>query len=248
MRKDYWSTTFREITRMLKWGFSLEFPLMKRYLPFLFPIVIFLSVSLACQSLPVASTSSAGSQTPSPKVLYQDDFKNPSSGWSNYTDANGENGYKDGSYHILINKPDMFSWSVPGVNLTDVAIDVDIQKKAGPNENEFGVICRYKDENNFYFLTVSSDGYYGVSKLLDGKRNLIGMDQLQQKDGVIHPETSNHIRAECSGNTLKLSANGQLLANVTDTSFTEGDVGLIAISNETTGLDIYYDHFLVTQP
>ncbi len=215
---------------------------------FLVLIGLFLLVSLACQaaSLPLSSGSS---QTPAPKVLFQDDFSKPSSGWSVYKDADGENGYIDGSYHILINKPDMYSWSTPGVDLTDVVIDVDIQKKAGPDENEFGVVCRYKDDKNFYFLTVSSDGYYGVTKLVDGKMALIGMDQLQFKDAVIHPgETSNHVRVECTGDRLTLTANGQLLADVKDSTFTGGDVGVIAMANETVGLDIYFDNFSVTRP
>ena len=223
---------------------------MKKYQSFMAAVATFILISLACQAASLPSVSDpSGNQTPAIKVLFQDDFSKTSSGWSTYSDADGENGYKNGSYHILINKPDMYAWSVPGINLTDVAIEVDIQKKEGPEENEYGVICRYQDENNFYFLTVSSDKYFGVSKLVDGNMELIGMDQLQYKEAAIHGgANSNHLRVECVGDRLTLSANGQLLADVRDSSFQSGDVGLIAMTSETAPLDIYYDNFSVTRP
>jgi hypothetical protein len=67
----------------------------------------------------------------------------------------------------------------------DVRIEVDAVKMAGPDLNDIGVICRYKDPSNFYFFSVSSDGYYGVSKVINGQEQWIGMEYPQQDKDTI---------------------------------------------------------------
>ena len=35
-------------------------------------------------------------------------------------------------------------------------------QERGPDDNDFGIICRYIDDNQFYYAIISSDGYYGI--------------------------------------------------------------------------------------
>jgi hypothetical protein len=56
------------------------------------------------------------------------------------------------------------------------------------------------------------------------------------------------IQAACVGNSLGLAADGVLLAEVQDNTFSEGDVGLIAGTWDTVGLVIAYDNFVVHGP
>jgi len=139
-------------------------------------------------------------------------------------------------------------WSNPGVSLTNVKIDVDATKIGGPEENEFGVICRYVDENNFYFFTATSDGYFSVNKYIGGTYELIGMEEFGTTDAVNAGNVLNHLTVECNGNTLRFSVNGRQLFEGQDDTFTVGDVGLIAGTAETAGTDILFDNFVVTEP
>ena len=126
---------------------------------------------------------------------------------------------------------------------------MDATKIGGPDENDLGVICRYKDDSNFYFITISSDGYYGVNKFLDGEQSLVGMDALQFNDTIVKTgSATNHIQVKCIGSNLTLSANGQVLADVIDTDFAAGDVGLIVGTYDTAGADILFDNFVVAKP
>ena len=118
----------------------------------------------------------------------------------------------------------------------------------GPEDNNFGLICRYTGEGNFYFFIVSSDGYFGIGKYLDGDQILIGSDLMQRTDLVLPGEQTNHLRAECIGETLRLFINGTLQYEVSDPDHTHGDVGLIAGTFEEPGTDILFDHFAVLQP
>lgn len=226
---------------------------MKATKRFVVILMVLSLTALACQlsnltARQVVPTSVQVSTT-APKALFSDDFSDPSSGWDRVVDDEGINDYTDGGYRIFVNKPNWYFWSNPNLQFTDVVIDVDARKLAGPDENDFGVICRYKNEQNFYFFTVGNDGFYGVSKVINGEESLIGMDRMQFNDTAIKlGSDSNHLTAECVGNRLTLTVNGTVLADVTDSDLTSGDVGLIAGSYDAPGVDILFDNFVVTRP
>ena len=192
--------------------------------------------------LPTATALPAGA------VLYEDDFEDASSGWVSQRDADGITDYDQGGYRIKVDIAEWFFWVEAGRTFTDVQIDVDATKLGGPDSNELGVICRYKDTHNFYFFTITSDGYYGVTRLADEEYILIGMDELKYSDAILQGDATNHLQAICKGDNLQLYVNGSLLADVRDATLTSGDVGLIAGTTETPGVDILFDNFVVTRP
>ncbi len=192
-----------------------------------------------------------GNSSPSPQdenLLFQDDFSNPSSGWDQFNQPEGITDYADGIYRIYVNAAQVDYWANPGLNFTDVVVSVDATKIAGPEDNDFGVICRYKDEKNFYFFLASSDGLYGIGRMFEGLQELLGEEQLLPTDAIKQGNSSNTLEAACVGSQLTLTINGKTVGSVEDTSFTAGDVGLIAGTYETLGTDIHFDNFKVRKP
>lgn len=214
-----------------------------KYRGFLILFVWSLSV-LACSFLssPTPETSAG------PKVLFQDDFSSKGNDWLQLRDSDGITDFDQGGYRIMVDKTEWIFWSNPGINLDNLKIDVDATKIGGPEENEFGVICRYVDENNFYFFTITSDGYYSMNKVVNGEYEFIGMTDFDTTDAVQSGNSLNHLTVECNGSNLKFWVNSTLLADVQDTAYTTGDVGLIAGTASTTGTDILFDNFVVTEP
>ena len=218
------------------------------------PLVLFIGLlalaALACSATSSDGGSTSNGATPAPAVLFKDDFSDSGSGWSVYSDAEGVNEYTDGGYRILVNKSLWYFWSNPERNFTDVIIEVDGKKIGGPEANDYGIICRYKDEGNFYFFTVGSDGYYAVRKFLEGgEEAFVGMDEMQFNDSVLKGgDAVNRIKATCKGTSLTLEVNGTVLADVVDSDLASGDVGLIAGSYDEAGVDILFDNFVVTKP
>lgn len=212
--------------------------------------MLFAGLGLACQAASALQNPSETQPSVSTAViLFQDDFSDPGSGWDDYEDSEGITGYRDGGYRILINKTNWYYWATPGKTYSDVIIDVDAAKIGGPDNNEFGVICRYVDSDNFYILSISSDGYYGVSKFYEGELYPIGMEKMLFNDKVIRlGSADNHIKASCIGESLTLEVNGQVLADVKDSDLSSGDVGLIASTFEEPGTDILFDNFVVSRP
>jgi hypothetical protein len=187
-------------------------------------------------------------QTPSAnQILFKDDFSNVPSTWGTWERDGGVITYEQGGLRILVNKPNFDFWSVAGKQFQDITIDVDVTRLAGPEDNDFGVICRYLDGRNFYMFLVSSDGYYGIAKVKNDQRSLIGIEQLKYTDRIQSGQTAHQLRATCVGSTLALTVDGELLLTAQDTDFTSGDVGVLAGAYSTPGVDILFDNFEVRQ-
>ena len=141
------------------------------------------------------------------------------------------------------------AWANPGKeSFTDVHIEVDATKNGGPDDNDFGIICRYTDVDQFYYGVISSDGYYGIMKMTSDGGALIGEDNLLQSDKIAQDTATNKIRFDCVGTTLTLYVNGSQLDQQTDSDYTAGNVGLIAGTFDTSGTDILFDNFFIYKP
>jgi len=221
---------------------------MMRLRIFLLPFAL-ASMILACQTVnSFVGENKVESQDKAGRLLFQDDFSDPESGWDSLQNEDGITDYQNGQYRILVDTTNTDVWANPGLNFTDTTIEVDATKAGGDDNNDFGVVCRYKDGDNFYFFVISSDGYYGIGKVKDGQQVLVGMESMPPTDAVKQGNATNHIRADCDGSALRLVVNGQLLAETTDPDLTSGDAGLLAGSFENPGTDILFDNFVVREP
>jgi hypothetical protein len=214
----------------------------------LFLVPLFL-LTLACSAL---SGPELSAETAAPgrgaAVLFSDDFSDPDSGWDRVQTEEGVTDYDNGEYRIFVDQTQHDYWANPGLSFTDVSVEADATKVDGPDDNDFGLICRYQDTENFYAFLISSDGYYSILKYSGGSSESLGADGMLSTDAVSQGDTTNHLRADCVGDSLSLYANGQLLHSVTDSTFTSGDVGLIAGTFDEPGADIAFDNFVVLQP
>jgi hypothetical protein len=195
-------------------------------------------------SLPSGHT---GSHLPA-DVLFQDNFSDNASGWSQVNSDVGSVGYVDGVYRIQINLPTHEIWSNPGLDFTDTMISVEATKVDGSDDNFFGILCRFQDSDNYYFFVISSDGFYGIGRRLDGVQELIGLDSMQFSKEIKQGAVSNMLRADCVGDKLGFYVNDNLLMERSDTSFISGDVGLIVGTFEAAGTEIQFDHLTVRSP
>lgn len=194
-------------------------------------------------------TGAVGGQNQLPdNVFFQDDFSNTFSGWGVYNQEGAVVEYHNGGLRILVEETQYDFWSVAGKDYADVQLEADAAKLGGPDDNDFGLICRYQNKDNFYMLVVSSDGYYGIAKMKDGQYSMIGPEQLQYSPAIAQGQAANHLQANCVGSVLTLSVNGQELIEALDTDFTSGDVGLLAGAYDTPGVDILFDNFMVKKP
>jgi hypothetical protein len=204
---------------------------------------------LALSALACGFDFNTGGADEDSNVLFQDDFSSTSSGWDRSTFEAGSTDYENGSYRITVLEESYSVWANPGREYDDVHVEVDATKSGGPDDNEFGIICRYQNAENFYVGVLTSDGYYGFWKRVSGAElELIGMELLGTSEEINLGDASNHLRLDCIGDTLSLYANGTLVGEVQDSTLTSGDVGLYAGTFEQAGADILFDNFVVYRP
>lgn len=209
-------------------------------------LLILMALSLACATSPATALPSQAA-VPSGSVLFQDDFSRQTTGWDRMLVSEGIMDYDAGGYRILVNALQTNFWATPRRSFSNVRIEVDTGKLAGPDENRIGVICRFH-QNNYYFFIISSDGFYGIGLFKDGQAVLLGQSEMQSSSNINKGLAVNHLRADCAGNMLTFYVNGFQIAQAQDSTLASGDVGMLAGTFETPGVDVVFDNFVVLQP
>jgi hypothetical protein len=182
---------------------------------------------------------------------FRDGFEDPRSGWGTDQRREFDRGYTGEEYFVDLHAPNWFAWAKPGASFDDVVVEVDAYLASGPSDSHFGVLCRYVDESNFYYLAISPDGYYAIFRRLAG-----GRPDVLTGDGsgmVFSPAVRtggqvNRIKAVCQGDELSLSVNGEPLDTVTDDAHLGGDVGLAAGTGFEGNARFHFDEFSALKP
>jgi hypothetical protein len=196
----------------------------------------------ACVRLPLPVIADSN------QVLFRDDFSTNEVGWSLSQNDAGGTTLEDGFLRAYVTSPNTDEWTTPGLLFYDVRIDVDAVKVYGSDNNYFGAICRDQGNGNYYSFLVSSDGYYGISKVKNGEHTLLSGTQMSRNDDIKQGTAGNHLSIICQGDKLTLAVNGILIQTVTDADYSSGDVGLIVGSASDPEVDIRFDNFIVTEP
>jgi S1-C subfamily serine protease len=164
-------------------------------------------------------------------------------------EVDGESGWADyvnGAYHINVIPDNYFIWANPGLWFSDVVIGVDIGPVVTTGAGDFGILCRYQDEGNFYGLEITEDGYFSIWKYENSEYT--NLSEWEYSDWIPIDGSVVALSAACLGNTLALAVDGYVILEIQDSSFTEGDIGLIAGTWDEGGLTMGYDNLVVLSP
>jgi hypothetical protein len=173
---------------------------------------------------------------------YFDDFSDKGTHWPQSEDDSGLTNYEKGEYRIRVDKPSMYLWGLAGKEYSNVRIEVQIDTKFAVEGGEAGIICRYQNPNSFYFFVIRPDGYYSAHKMDDGKNQIMYFE----KDGAINiGESENIMKIECVEDKLRMYVNEELILEIQEGEYKRGDVGLIAGTNNTSGMDVSFDNLWV---
>ena len=195
------------------------------------------------------ATPAASPMTLPDSYVLADDFTRPNPAWARFdTEASavyalaGELYLEDRGTGTAVYTP------LVGQTYTDVDIHVSLRHVQGSVNNWMGVLCRQQDEDNYYLLAISADGYYLVLKVIDGEQ--IPLAGPQYSDSIRPGKAENQLSARCQGQGLFLWVNGERLAYEMDDSFREaGHVGILADAvqpGETTVIAV--DNFVLSLP
>ncbi|MFC2058095.1 trypsin-like peptidase domain-containing protein [Chloroflexota bacterium] len=196
---------------------------------------------------PTPPQSPTSTPIPPTGVLFSDDFSDASSGWATYSDEEGSALYENGWLHLThyaIN-PDP-TLSLTDQVFTDFVLEVETKLVSGTDDNWHTIFLRAPDMYNFYAFLISADGYCRIAKAVNDEATFLTdtvfSSHISQGQGV-----TNVIRIECVGSNLRLSVNGHLLLEATDSSLTSGNVVLGASALSGTFTEIAFDNIVITE-
>jgi hypothetical protein len=212
----------------------------KSHLCFFAFLVILLS---ACQSSLISDLAARPGER-----LFWEDFSNASGNWPQISGPTGDIGIANGTYQIQVLSAQLVILASPVHPFRDVQVEADAARLAGPLQNLLGLACRSNDSNNFYFFAISSDGYYALGKIKNGKVSLLGQEMMAYNAAIIQGDGLNRLRLDCIDGTLTGYVNSQVVATSEDADFTSGEVGLVAGAYDIPGVHVVFDNFVVFKP
>ncbi len=185
-------------------------------------------------------------------TLLIDEFDNSKEcGWLLFNGRGITEEITEDSLRISNSLPGEFAWANADRSFDDLIINVQARQVSGPDDNAYGVICRYQNEENFYVFLISGDGHYAIGKYQSGSpqvQYLTGEGQYVFSEAINQGAAQNDIRASCIGNELSLAVNGIPLETATDPTFVTGDIGLGASSFRPGSAVIEFDSIRVIAP
>lgn len=175
--------------------------------------------------------------------LYSDDFSNPASGWPAEDTDDILYEYNNGEYRILVRPDQWGAIAHPGFQSSDYVVSVNLRNPNGVY-GSYGIAFGLAgDFSTFYTLEIYPDGWYGIYRW--DPNDIVTLSEAYSP-AIYQGSATNSIKVERNGASIKAYANGQLLASVTDGTYTGSRyIGLAVFSYDQPNVDIRFDNFTV---
>jgi hypothetical protein len=226
---------------------------MNRKTKIILAIAVLALAALACNAVtggggggdPTGPTS-----TPSPAVIFSDDFSNTQ--WGTGTDADSSVEYANNALQMIVFTKNYFVWSTPNdQTYQNTHMEVTVTNNGTDSTTAFGLMCHQQATNgNFYYVAMTPAGEYAIAKATEGQSDvfLTNNDQWATSDLIARDASSYRVGADCGNGQVILYVDGQQIASVSDASYTAGGVALFTWSGEeSTTTDVSFDDFLMTE-
>ncbi len=182
---------------------------------------------------------------PKGEILFMEDFSDPNSGWDVDLWEEASLQYKDGEYQIYVKPERYFAWSTHYQVYDEVTFSVDTRIITPSGEGDYGVLCGYTDDKNFYGLEITEDGFFSIWKSVDG--DFITILDWEYSNAIPQGEPAT-LTAYCGKGELTFGINQQLLASVRDDDLSGGRIGLTAGTYKTPEIMIGFDNLVIYEP
>jgi hypothetical protein len=125
-----------------------------------------------------------------------------------------------------------------GANTTDQVLQVSMRLSGWAGGVPWaGLMARYRDTGNYYYVKVASNGVISLRKLVGGNVHVLA------NASRVNPQERMTLRLEVVGTSLRVFRNNQLIIEASDSSHTSGTSGLM-----THFATAEFDDYIAYQP
>jgi hypothetical protein len=196
---------------------------------------------------PKPTRTPAVTVTPTSDVLFADNFDDTSGGWLADVTDKVEKGYVAGEYRFTVHEPKYAAWAYPKPprEFGDFVIEADARYVTGPLENEYGLLLRSpENEDGFYVFLISSNGRYAVQKYENS--DWTDLVEWTTSPAVRTGKSTNHLRVACQGSKMRFFVNAAPVAEVDNSRYSSGNIGILASSEDKGGVAVAFDNVRVS--
>ena len=184
-------------------------------------------------------------------VFYQDDFTNPATNWPEKKFDNYFIGYHEPEYyHIEITSPNYKTvvFEPDKQIYTDATIEAKVftasSKTAETGDFSFGVAFRRSGDQYYAFaISQRAKNWYVLKSTPNALTVLAEGDDLDIHD----PDFEDTIHVDAQGANFSFYINDALVSQVTDSEYTNGEIGLYVQTFDVATAHVHFDE-LIVQP
>ena len=175
-------------------------------------------------------------------VLYQEDFKNSTSGWPEEAYDNYFIGYHEPeNYHIQVLSPNYKTLvSTPDkTKYGDITIDLEVYTLgAAEGDFRYGLVFR-RSGDQYYAFTISprTKTWY----VLKSSSNALEVLKEGTDDSIQGLDVADTLRVDAKGSTFFFHINDQLVDQINDPDYVDGEVGFFVQAFDSPGAHIHFD-------
>ena len=182
-------------------------------------------------------------------LLYQDDFTNPATGWTEKTFDNYFIGYHEPEYyHIEITGPNYKTkvFEPQNGDFGDATIELEVftnsAKTAPEGDFRYGLAFR-RSGDQYYAFTISqrTKKWY----VLKSSPNELVTLQEGTDDSIHDLDVGDRLRVDAQGSNFLFHINDQLVAQISDPDYASGEVGFYVESFDSPNTHIHFDKFAI---
>ena len=179
------------------------------------------------------------------QVILEDDFSNPSSGWGRIEAGHGYADYENGEYALKVTDSMYFLFSDREFAYQPILIEADVRVVQPAGDGDFGFVCGYDGDENFYVLEVSEDGYYSIWKQVGEEVSFL-VEWTYSREVAAGGRM--HLGALCGVDQLVLALNGKVLASAVDPDYRPGNIGMMVGTFDLPGIKVAFDNLKLILP
>jgi ferric-dicitrate binding protein FerR (iron transport regulator) len=180
-------------------------------------------------------------------ILYKDDFKNPSSGWSKEKIDNYSIGYSGGEYYNveILNPNFKYPVFVPKKpKYEDVNIDLKVVTQAAHDGDfHYGLVFRRSGDQYYAFTISPSTKKWFVLKSTSDALKILKEGRDDGIQGL--DNAADTLRVSAKGSTFFFRINGLLVYQISDAEYATGEVGLFVQTRDSSNALIDFDSLTI---
>ncbi|HSF80334.1 MAG TPA: hypothetical protein VLA49_03820 [Anaerolineales bacterium] len=217
------------------------------------------AVVMTAEAIPTQETLIVPSPTAEPvaepivdeHLLYEDDFSNPSSGWSQQEFDNYFYGYHEPEYyHVEVHEAnDSALITVPDKPLfteltIEVKVFVDPSNSAESGDFRYGLVF-HRSGALYYAFTISPSTHKWY--FLKNSANALEILKEGVDDTIQGLTAEDRLRVDVEDSNFFLHINDQLIGQVNDPDYSSGEVGLYVQTFDSPRVHVHFDELVLRE-